>query len=171
MIEASKPHSELRNKIIGELRRDPVDVVAIVQALDDLIEQLEAERAASAEWGTVAGEATVRVKELEEQLEACRESNRQADSNHAALIAKLEEWNSEARRRLYAAEKERDVLLAQLQHADGMCARSFGACFDRSVLNPASRPCEDCDGVGAQAGAHTERVEPCPACGGSGVVA
>lgn len=38
----SKPHSELRNKIIGELRRDPVDVVVIVQALDDLVEQLEA---------------------------------------------------------------------------------------------------------------------------------
>jgi hypothetical protein len=26
------------------------------------------------------------------------------------------------------------------------------------------RPCEDCDGLGFLAGAHTERVEPCPTC-------
>lgn len=32
------------------------------------------------------------------------------------------------------------------------------------VSSPASRPCPTCDGVGAQAGAHTERVEPCPSC-------
>jgi len=37
-----KDPSALRNKIIGELRRDPVDMVAVVQALDDLVEQLEA---------------------------------------------------------------------------------------------------------------------------------
>ena len=33
---------------------------------------------------------------------------------------------------------------------------------------PASIPCATCDGVGAQAGAHTERVEPCPSCDGTG---
>lgn len=29
--------------------------------------------------------------------------------------------------------------------------------------------CPFCDGVGALAGAHTERIEPCPYCKGSGI--
>lgn len=31
-----------------------------------------------------------------------------------------------------------------------------------------SDTCPICDGIGAQSGAHTERVEPCPTCGGTG---
>lgn len=41
---------------------------------------------------------------------------------------------------------------------------ALGIDIGEDVSNPASRPCPTCDGVGAQAGAHTERVEPCPSC-------
>ncbi len=41
----------------------------------------------------------------------------------------------------------------------------------RVVPAPLVGPCDTCDGYGFQAGAHTEQVQPCPACGGSGDMA
>ena len=61
---------------------------------------------------------------------------------------------------MYSGEWEASDLIIKARRPEW--AERLMACYH------ASRKCRYCDGVGAMAGAHTDRVNPCPYCNGRG---
>lgn len=132
---APSPHSELRNKIIGELRRDPVNVVAIVQALDDLIEQLE--RATSPDFSLVPKDEYARLKGIEEQYENLKMQER---ANAQAFEDEGRE-NERLREQLEALERIKDGAIA-MGH-EPLCGSQCAICaalYELTAVSAAPSP-------------------------------
>ncbi len=149
------------------LQEVAVSVARSVPALLAKLEQAERERDEDEQ------EANATIRRWIESHDAVLTRALSAEARLASVPALVEALRGYVRIAQDLDEASRAALTVyeQSQPASREAKETRRVASGRVIPAPLVGPCDTCDGHGFQAGAHTEQVQPCPVCGGSGDMA